>query len=297
MKFQPKTGRMTCYFSMFDAINDPTVAFELFGYMESQMKEQSVIYAEGTFTPYDPDTRRGILIEGFDDDPTIFCSYNYPYYQTLLETMGYVKAYDTVSLKAENSPETDKTLKTLSTYFLKHHDVTVDPIDWHQIDRDIEDITKILAIATTELNYQNPPTREDIAKIAKTMRLFVNKKLVLIARETATKEPIGFFLVLPDFNEILKKSRGHIRPFLFLFGRKHIQRARGAMQYIIPRYQDSGLIGLMFKRIYDTFLEIGITKFEAGTILENNTKSSSIFRRFGGKVVKVYRIYGKEITL
>jgi hypothetical protein len=67
------------------------------------------------------------------------------------------------------------------------------------------------------------------------------------------------------------------------------------MQYVIPKYQSTGLIGYMYNEIYKNFKKMGITRFEAGTIMEENLKSISVWDKFGGEVTKIYRIYGKEI--
>ena len=110
-----KRNEKICYFSFFDAINDIDVVKELFTYMEINMKENNITYCEGTYAPYDPDTRRGILISGFDIDPTIFTSYNYEYYGVLLKQIGFTKAIDTVSLNADVSKKTKKRLNIVFT--------------------------------------------------------------------------------------------------------------------------------------------------------------------------------------
>lgn len=64
---------------------------------------------------------------------------------------------------------------------------------------------------------------------------------------------------------------------------------------MVPRYQNSGLLGAMFYQIYVVFKEEGITDFEAGTIVESNIKSIEAFNKFGGDITKIYRIYRKDI--
>ena len=51
----------------------------------------------------------------------------------------------------------------------------------------------------------------------------------------------------------------------------------------------------MYKKIYDDFKVMGITDFEAGTMMEGNTKTLTSFSKFGGDIFKTYRLYGKEI--
>lgn len=284
------------YFSFFDSYDDIDVAKQLFSAMENDLSAKGIHYIEGTFSPYDPDTRRGILIEGFDIDPTIMTSYNAPYYGDLIEKCGFTKAYDTFSLEAEISDTTEKRMKTLETYFDKRHSIRIDSINYKRLDSDIQDVHTILKEASTEINYQDAPSIELIENVAKSMKMFINPDIIKIARTEETNEPVGFCLCLPDYNQVFKKTKGRINIIELLRAKKTITTVRGLMQYVIPKYQNTGLIGVMFKKVYDNFKPMGITRFEAGTILEDNIKSMSTFYKFGGRITKTYRIYGKEIT-
>lgn len=284
-----------CFFSLFDAIDDVVVAKQMFDYIENDMISKGVSYIEGAYTPYDPDTRRGILVQGFDIDPTLFTSYNYEYYGKLLEACGYIKAYDTYSLSADESPTTDRVMNLAQLYFHKRHDVRIDSLNLKKLDKDLSDIHHVFEIASTELNYQNPPSLDVIRKVAKNLRFFIEPQYIKIAREPDTEEAVGFCVVLPDYNQVFKRTRGKIRPLMMLLGKKKITKTRGIMQYVVPKYQNTGLIGSMFHSVYKNFKKNGITEFEAGTIMEDNVKSISMFNKFGGKIIKTYRIYGKEI--
>ncbi len=295
IEFNKKKNRLICYFSAFDAINDPVVAKELFNYMETDVIKQNVMYCEGTYSPYDPDTRRGIMVDGFDDDPAILTSYNAPYYSNLIESCGYYKAYDTFGLKADINTQVQKRLVTIETYFSNHYNVRIDQINLKQLDNDILDIHEVLLTATTEINYQDAPSIEMIKQVAESLRLLINPKLIRIARENETNKPVGFCLVFPDFNQILKKTKGRIRPLYILLNLKKITRVRGTMQYVIPKYQNTGLIGYMYKKVYDHFESMGIMEFEGGTVMEENEKALHAFDKFGGRIAKTYRIYGKEL--
>lgn len=293
--FSKKQGKNICYFSFFDAIDSISVVNELFEYMENDMHENNVDYSEGTFSPYDPDTRRGVLISGFDISPTIFTSYNFEYYGELLEKFGYSKAIDTVSLNADVHQKSKKRLNTISKYFSRSHDVRVDSLNWKNLDKDMDDVHQILRVATNEIVYQDAPSIEAIAETARQLKLFINPKLIKIARENGSNKPIGFCLVLPDFNQVFKKTKGRIRPIRMLIGKRKITKARGTMQYIIPEYQNTGLIAHIFNSLFDEFTKLGITDFEAGTMMENNPKPINAFKKFGGEIIKTYRIYGKEL--
>jgi hypothetical protein len=290
-----KQGKDICYFSYFDAIDDKIVVKELFDYLEKDMKEKGIDYIEGTFAPYDPDNRRGVLIKGFDSDPIIFTSYNFPYYQSLLESVGFTKAIDTVLLNADVNEQSKKRLSTFAKFFARSHDVKVEPLNYKNLDQDIQDVHTILKAATTDIVYQEAPSIELIENVAKQMRLFIEPEFIRIAREADTNEPIGFCFVLPDFNQIFKQTNGKIKPLKMLFGKKHITKARGMMQYIVPKYQNTGLIAYIYHSLFLELEKKGITHFEGGTMMEDNPKPINAFKKFGGEIIKVYRLFGKEI--
>lgn len=296
MEFNHKEKRDVCYFSYFDCINSKQVSKELFERMEADMRENKVTYSEGTFTPYDPDNRRGILVEGFDDDPVIFTSYNMNYLPKLLSNYGYKKKIDTFSVKPEANEKTSKRLNTLAKYFEKRYDIDMDYLDFKHLDRDIEDIHAILDDADNEHIYQETPSIELIKSVAKNLKLFLDRRIIMIARERSTRKPIGFAFCLLDYNQVFKRLKGKLRPIRMLLYKRKITRVRGMMQYVIPKYQGTGLIGYMYKKIFDEFQKMGITDFEAGTMVEGNVKPLQAFSKFGGKVSKVYRIYGKELA-
>lgn len=295
LDYSKKQSKDICFFSFFDSINDIKVVKELFGYMEEYMLLNNIDYSEGTFSPYDSDTRRGILISGFEIDPTISTSYNYEYYGKLLEEYGFYKAIDTVSLNADVNQKSKKRLNTISKYFSRNHDVRVDSLSWKNLDADMNDVHHILSVASNNIVYQDAPSIEMIAQTAKQLKLFIKPSFIKIARENTTDKPIGFCLTFPDFNQILKKTKGRIRPIRMLLAKRKITKARGTMQYIVPEYQNTGLIAHIFNSLFDEFDKFGITDFEAGTMMENNPKPINAFKKFGGEIIKTYRIYGKEL--
>jgi hypothetical protein len=291
-----KQGKEIGYFSYYDAYDDISITKELFEYMEQDLAAKGIDYVEGTFAPYDPDNRRGVLVKGFDSDPVIFTSYNYAYYQTHLEAIGCYKAIDTVLLNAEPNEKARKRLNTVSKFFSRSHDVRVDALDMKHLTRDLKDIKQVLDEATNEIIYQDAPSMDLIEETAKSLKSFINPGLIRIARVNETNRPIGFCFVLPDYNQVFKKTKGKLRLFTILREKKRISKARGMMQYIVPDFQNTGLIGHMFKVIFDELISQNISSFEAGTMMEDNPKPINAFKKFGGEIIKIYRLYGKDVS-
>ncbi|MCK7486693.1 MAG: hypothetical protein MZU97_15175 [Bacillus subtilis] len=170
----------------------------------------------------------------------------------------------------------------------------IDCLNFKNIDKDMADIHSILKEATTELNYQDAPSIEMISDVAKQLKPFIAKELVLIAREKDSNHPVGFTLAIPDFNQLFKnKPMADYGRCDFLLNKHKITRVRGMLQYVVPKYQGTGLLRALYAKIYEYFPTHHIDDFEAGTIMEENVQSTQAFSRFGLTIRKVYRIYGK----
>jgi len=285
-----------CYFSMFESIDDINVSTSLFDYIYNDMKNNSVTYLEGTFTPYDPDTRRGILIKGFAEDPALFTSYNPAYYQKHFESLGFDKAFDTLLLDGGNIDEKNfKLLKRLYDFTVKGQKIRIDYIDIKQIDQEIDDIFEVMSASETDVIYQDSPTKDMLYQAFVQMKSFINPKFITIAREIETNRPIGFAFVLPDYNQIIKKTKGHVLLFPFI-NKKKINKAIGKLQYVIPKYQKKGIMAAMYFKVIDQLFKQNIKSIDMGTMMEDNYQAFHHFKRFGGHIKKVFRIYGKDIT-
>ncbi|MGI6377840.1 MAG: hypothetical protein ACOX0I_02090 [Bacilli bacterium] len=289
-----RSQTLTCYFSYFDCFNEQEIADELFDYLKKECKKHNCKYIEGSYTPYDPDNRRGILVEGFEYPPMIFTSYNPPYYPTLLENIGFTKAYDTLALRA-NIPLNKPRMEKLANFVQRHLPAlkleTLNPKEWKKQGQALYDIMKE---ASTNLNLSMAPSAKFVQDYIKKNRFFVKEDYVAIAYDK--DKPIGFCAMLPDYNSVLKELDGKINIFKFLKAKKQIKACRGFLQYVIPAYQDKGVVIALYNLLSTNMLKNKNEHFEASTILEENIKSTNLVQSFeGSEIYKRYRIYHLEV--
>lgn len=289
-----KTDQPTCYFSSFDFYNDPEAVRELFDAMREHARKNGIVRLEGPYSPYDPDTRRGVLTNCYDKLPSVFLTYNYPYYVDIYESLGFGKVTDTLSMTVHTTDKVYKKAKRIAALY-KGDEIELSTLNRQNIKRDIQSIADIMAVATTEINYESAPSLSMIAEIFNGMKLFIKDEYVIIARERNTDRPIGFVVFLPELNQIFRHLGGRLNLFKYLYYRKRVNKVRGWLQYIIPEYQGSLLLGLMFGKAAQVLEKDGIVEFEGGTVVEENSKSFSVFEYFGGYIDKVYRIYERSI--
>ena len=286
------------FFSMFECVDDQSVCNALLDETVKLAKQMGAKYLSGTYFPYDQDNRRGILVYGFDDAPLIFTSYNKRYYENLLVNYGLAKQTDALEYSIDINAADSDLYKRLDERSRKKFDFRVDTVDWKHIDRDLADFHEVMQIATNEIIYQDAPSIEALQTIVKEWKQYLCKDYILIARSQKDNRPIGILMALPDFFEVFRKMRGKtdLRGLaVFVKERRNIHGLRAMLQYVIPQYQNTGVIISLYYKLFEAIKANGITRVEAGTIMEHNVQSNEVVKSVGGQLARVYRIYYKEI--
>src|SRR5690606_11392204 len=75
-------------FGWFDAIEDQEVANALLEKAENWLRKEGIELIKGPYGFTNVD-KAGLLVEGFEEMPTIATLYNFPYYANLLQEAGY----------------------------------------------------------------------------------------------------------------------------------------------------------------------------------------------------------------
>ena len=286
------------FFSHFECINDRACAHALLSEMCRILKEQGADYVEGTYFPYDQDNRRGILVDGFEHEPMILTSYNPPYYGALLEGCGFHKDFDTVSYQLSYERYDYARIAPVTKRLLERYDLYVSHADFSKIDREISDVQAVISAATTDIVFDQAPSREDLFRIVKNWRSFLWEDLVFICRRRSDDKPVGVIMGVPNFYTVFRKMNGKTNPVSLvkaLYYRSRIKSVRAMLQYVIPEYQNKGVNFALYHEFYNTCCRRKITYIEAGTIMENNAGSRRNVEKGSGMLNKIFRIYGREL--
>jgi GNAT superfamily N-acetyltransferase len=141
-------------------------------------------------------------------------------------------------------------------------------------------------------------TDAEFDHLAKEFRLVVDPDLCLIAESGG--EPVGFSLVLPNFNEALKHlPNGRLFPLgllRLLWHKRHIRRLRMMTLGIKPGLQHAGLGAALYLRTWQAGVRKGYTQGEASWILEDNHEMRRPMERMGGETYKTWRIYERPLA-
>lgn len=286
------------YITLFESIENKEVAFALFNKAVEWLKERGKRVVKGPVSPTNGDDSRGLLVEGFDGAPVLMNSYNPKYYVDFFEEYGFVKHLDLYAYYHDIRTAVNMERHgRVAEYAMKRYNFRVDSIDLKNIDKEMEDIKKVLDIAMPEeWEDLTPPTLEEVRAEGARLKPLADEDLILIAR--SEDKPVGFVIALPDYNQVLKKLNGKLLPtgvFKFLWYKRKITGFRIFVLFVIPEFRKKAVSGAILYKEYINGLKKGYQYCEGSTIGETNTAMRTDIEKTGGILYRTYRLYKKEI--
>jgi GNAT superfamily N-acetyltransferase len=285
-------------FDRFDTIDDPAVTKALFGAIENWGKSKGMEEVCGPLGFSDMD-REGLLIEGFDEVSTYEEQYNYPYYQKLIEDLGYQKEVDWTERKIY-APETidpkigkiaDAMMKKLNLRYVTYKTTKELLKNFGEEFFDIVDATY------KDIYMTVPFTPKQRASMISSFQLVLRpENFAIIANEKG--ECVAFGMCFPSLSKALVGSGGHLTPIRLI-------RLLHAINH--PRILDFGLIGvrpdyrntgiewsMLFEAMH--LLKGRIEYAETNLNLEDNHEIQNTWNRFKTVQHKRRRSYVKKIA-
>jgi GNAT superfamily N-acetyltransferase len=245
----------------------------------------------------------GLLIEGHERPPIILCPWQHPYYQRLLEeACGLQKAMDLQmwELHIEGRENVHPAIWDMADAVEPKHGIVVRSMRKRDLQNEVSKFLEVYNSAW-ERNWGFVPlTEKEVRHYAKQLKPVLDENWAMIAERKDTGEVIGAALTLPDFNQVLAHVRdGRLLPFGWLAAlrnRKNVDRVRVFALGVKPEYQHTGVAARMYQLHFDAAERTPQSWGEMGWILETNKAMNRAMEGMGGKVVRKYRVYERELS-
>ena len=291
--YEQPTGGM----GFFDCINDQAAANMLLDACKNWLHERGMEAMDGPINFGERDKWWGLLIDGFT--PPVYCMhYNYPYYQTLFESYGfqlYFKQY-TYYRRVDDplSPE----------YQDKAHRILADPnysfgyMDKKQgLARYAEEFRTVYNKAWVKHEGVKAMGEAQALKIFKTMKPVLDERLVWFTYYNG--EPIGFFLSLPELNQLFKYANGNLNwwgklKFVYHRWRGSCTTMFGLVFGIIPEFQGKGVESAMVyaaAQVVQNNPSMPYKDLQMNWIGDFNPKMMKVVEQIGGRIYKTHATY------
>jgi GNAT superfamily N-acetyltransferase len=294
-----KWGQKYLRFSWLDFIDDHEVSQALISEVEDWARELGMEAVHGPLGFTDLD-REGMLVEGFDELATLATFYNYPYYRTHLESMGYVKDIDWIEFELTVPDKQNEKITRAAEIVAKRNNLKLLTLkNKRELLPYAEELFHLLVDEYTHLYGTNPLNEQQITAYIKQYFGIVHPDFIPMVIDSQGKL-IAFGIAIPSLSLALQRSRGKLFPFGWWFilrALKKNDRADLMLIAVKKEYQGTGVNAILMDKITKVFLDRGIKKVESNPELENNANVQSLWKMYEKRQHKRRRIFIKKLTL
>jgi hypothetical protein len=285
------------FFGFFECLPDPLIAEALLAAAAGWLKERNIQIMRGPMNPSTND-ECGFLLEGFDAPPMIMMTYTPPYYLDYMERFGLTKSKDLLAYISVIKDVTagDRLEKLASIVQARMPGLTVRPVNMKKFAQELAVVKDIYNSAWSNNWGFVPMTDEEIESMAGRLKPLIVPDLLLFAELNGA--PVGFYMAIPDYNQVLKRVDGRLGPLelikFFWYSRK-ITDIRVMTLGIKKEHRKKGIEGLLYLKSFKAALHRGYERAEMSWILEDNIAMQRGCELMGGTVYKKYRIVEKRL--
>jgi hypothetical protein len=283
-------------FSWLECPNETEMAHALLGAVEDWARRKGMDKVVGPlgFTDQEPE---GLVTEGFDKEPTIATNYNFPWMVDLVESAGYAKEVDYfvyhLNVVDGVPPRYERVCRRLAErggYRLVEYRKRRELKPW------VRPILSLMNESFVDIYGYAPLDEIEMDELAKKYIPLLDPRFVKVVEKDGTV--LAFIIAMPNIDEGLRRSKGHMFPFGILHILSAMKRSKQLdllLGAIRPSFRGRGLDAMlatvMMKSAHDSGFEVMDTHLE----LEGNTLIRSEMLRFGAKVAKKHRLYKKAL--
>jgi GNAT superfamily N-acetyltransferase len=242
----------------------------------------------------------GVLIEGFDREPFIKQPWHPPYLQRLCEENGLRKAMDLWmwELYIEDREKIVPGIFEAAQKLEPEHGIRLRKMSRRRLRKELDLFGETYNEAWKDNWGFVPYTKETLDHYAQELQLVFDKDWFMVAEKIDTGESVGVAITVPDVNQVLKKMNGRLLPFgwwYFLRRAKYMDRVRVGFLGVKPEYQHTGVAAAFYVEHFDLAAATQYKWGEMGWILETNDAMNRGMEGMGGRIVKKYRVYEREL--
>ncbi len=243
----------------FECVNDQAVANLLFDAARDWLAGKGMEAMDGPINFGSREAWWGVLVEGYDYEPLYENVYNHEYYKTMFESYGFQNYFNQNSYLyrigiEQHNPSIDRRANRL----LADPAYEVRNIKGRKLRDVADDFREIYNRAWAAFPGVEPMSVSKSHELIRSFQPIVDPNIILFTFHE--NKPIGFFIMVPDINPILKKFNGRFGLWqkLKLLWKvrysKDCNRIFGVIFGVSPDYQFKGVESAIMIFLRDNFV-------------------------------------------
>jgi hypothetical protein len=285
----------------FEVIEDREAAFLLFDTARNWLSAHGMEAMDGPVNFGENDNFWGLLVDGFMQQG-YGMPYNMKYYRDFFESYGFRNYFEQYSYHREARNEKGEftrfpdRLWKVAEWVAKKPGYSFRHFEFSNAKKYVEDICEIYN--ATWSHFKDDFTPLDPVIVLESMK----KAKAVIDEETVifmyqNDKPVGFWVLLPDLNQILKYLNGRLDPVSlvkFLYYKKihKMSRLRAVVGGVKHSHQNQGIEAAIFYHLYEVFKDKPWYKeIELSWVGDYNPRMMASNEALGGIKMKTHVTY------
>jgi GNAT superfamily N-acetyltransferase len=288
-------------FGFFEVVEDYEVARALLDACREWLRTRGMSSVRGP-TNFGDNDCPGVLIAGADYPPAMLEAHSPPYYKDFLERYGMVKDHDLYAWRA-TFDQVGKELEGAKSDIVHVADavrgageVQIRSVRLEDWTAEVSTIRDLFNATIGRIPESVPMGVEEFRRLADQMRPFLDPDLALIAQVDG--KPVGFCVMIPDTNRVLRRLNGRLFPLNWLRVKRWIREidvVSFKLMGILPEYRRRGIDALLYREALSKAKKNGYAWLDGSLTSELNPPVNVIARSRGAECYKHYRLYRMEL--
>ena len=281
----------------FECIEDKQAAFMLFDACRQWLEARGVEAMDGPINFGERDKWWGLLVEGFTE-PNYGMFYHMPYYQQLFEDYGFQLYFKQLTC----TRSTREALNPAILARMKRVQAAAGYTFRHASKKNLEklsyDFYTVYTKAWASHTGISKMTMEKARDIVNQMKPVMDERLLWFGYHQ--DEPVAFFVMLPELNQIFKHLNGKLNligklKFLWfkhkLKNKRDFKKTFGIIFGVVPEHQGKGVEAGLVGSTQEMVTGLGYTDIEMNWIGDFNPKMLAVTKLMGSSVCKTHVTY------
>ncbi len=277
----------------FECINDQGAAEKLFDTARKWLKSEGMEAMDGPVNFGENFFHWGLLADGYVQQG-FGMQYHPPYYRSLFENYGFQTYYEQYSYHLDiTSPDLPQRFWKIAAWVAKKPEYEFVPFSYKNQEKFIFDFIEIHKQAWGKHDNYKEIDPQDLRNLLAESKFILDEEFIWYVYHK--KQPIAFFMMIPDLNQIVRYLRNgkmnlwNILKFIILKKMRIISRCRVLVMGVVPKFQNLGIESGIFYKLKEVLTrKIWYNEMELSWVGDFNPKMIALFNSVGGKQAKTH---------
>lgn len=279
----------------FECINNESIAFQLFETAISWLKEEGMEAVDGLINFGEKNQFWGTLIENFSDKNTYGMNHHPEYYKAFMEKFGFQVYYYQLVYYREMKVPVQDVFTRKNNSLEQNKGYTTENCRGKSLEQIGDDFLTVYNNAWGGHHGFAPMKRSQAQRTMKALKPVMDRDILIFAYHY--KKPIGFYINIPELNEIFKYVNGDLNwlgklKFVYHKWRKTPSTMVGIVFGVDRAYHGKGIEAKLIKHAEEHVVPMGVYKDTVMTwIGDFNPKMIKVCENLGATVYRKLATY------